>query len=84
MFSTHLAQRIKPQSIHVYLAAVRSLHVAHGLPNPLQPGHKLKQTLRGIERQHFCPPKQKMPLTFDLLAELKPFLNPSSIDDTVH
>ena len=84
LFSTHLAQRIKPQSIQVYLAAVRSLHVAQGLPNPLHPGLKLKQTLRGIERQHFSPPKQKMPLTFDILTELQPFLNPSSIDDTVH
>ena len=84
LFSTHLAQRIKPQSIQVYLATVRSLHVAHGLPNPLQPGLKLKQTLRGIERQHFSPPKQKMPLTFDILTALHSFLNPSSIDDTVH
>ena len=84
LFSTHLAQRIKPQSLHVYLAAVRSLHVAQGLANPLQPGLKLKQTLRGIERQHFSPPKQKMPLTFDILRDIHSFLNPSSIDDTVH
>lgn len=81
MFATHLAQRIKPQSINVYLAAVRSLHVAHGLSNPLQPGLKLKQTLRGIERQHFSAPKQKMPLTFDILSAVKPFLNPKSDDD---
>ena len=72
--STHLAQRIKPQSIHVYLAAARSLHVAQGLPNPLQPGLKLKQTLRGIERQHFSPPKQKMSLTFDILADRTTFI----------
>lgn len=83
LFASHLAQRIKPQSIHVYLAAVRSLHVAHGLSNPLQSGLKLKQTLRGIERQQFSPPKQKMPLPFDILADIKPFLNPSCTDDAV-
>ena len=58
--------------------------MAQGLANPLQPGLKLKQTLRGIERQHFSPPKQKMPLTFDILRDIHSFLNPSSIDDTVH
>ena len=68
----------------MYLAAVRSLHVAQGLPNPLHPGLKLKQTLRGIERQHFLPPKQKVPLTFGILTKLQSFLNPLSIDDTVH
>ena len=83
LFTTHLAQQIKPQSIQVYLAAVRSLHVAQGLSNPLLPGLKLKQTLCGIERQHFCPPKQNMPLTFDLLRDIKSFLNPSCTDNTV-
>ena len=48
LFATHLAQRIKPQAMNVYLAAVRSLHISNGLSNPLQPGLRLKQTLRGI------------------------------------
>ena len=39
--------------MNVYLAAVRSLHISHGLSNPLQPGLLLKQTLRGIKRKHF-------------------------------
>ena len=37
--------------------------------------------MRGIERQHFSAPKQKMPLTFDILSAVKPFLNPKSDDD---
>ena len=57
LFATHLAQRIKPQSMNVYLAAVRSLHILHGLSNPLQHGLRLKQTLRGIERKHFSATK---------------------------
>ena len=55
----HLAARIKPQSISVYLAGIRSLHVANGYSNPLLPGLRLKQTLRGIERKHFTSPTQK-------------------------
>ncbi|CAH3115213.1 unnamed protein product, partial [Porites lobata] len=57
LLATHLAQRIKPQSMNVYLAAVRSLHISHGLYYPLQPGLRLKQALRGIERKHFSAPK---------------------------
>ena len=57
LFAIYLAQRIKPQSMNVYLAAARSLHISHGLSNPLQPGLRLKQTLRGIERKHFSAPK---------------------------
>ena len=59
LFVTHLAARIKPQSISVYLAGIRSLHVANGYSNPLLPGLRLKQTLRGIERKHFTSPTQK-------------------------
>lgn len=83
LFATHLTQRIKSLLINVYTATVCSLHVAHGLSYPLQPGLKLKQTLRGIERQHFSAPKQRMPLTFDILSAVKPFLNPRSDDDNV-
>ena len=75
LFSTHLAQRIKPQSIPVYLATERSHHAAHGLPNPLQSGLKLKQTQGGI--------KEKNASYRDILADFRPFLNPSSTYDTV-
>ena len=45
LFVMHLAARIKPQSISVYLAGIRSLHVANGYSNLLLPGLRLKQTL---------------------------------------
>ena len=83
LFATHLAQRIKPQSMNVYLAAVRSLHISHGLFNPLQPGLRLKQTLRGVERKHCSAPKQKLPLTFDILSDIQAFIIPTCDEDTV-
>ena len=67
----------------VYLAAVRSLHVSHGLSNPLQPGLPLKQTLRGIERKHFSARKQKIPLTFNILSDIQALIIPTCDDDTV-
>lgn len=36
-----------------------------------------------MERQQFSAPKQKMPLTFDILFAVKPFLKPRSDDDNV-
>ena len=81
---TSLAARIKPQSINFYLADVRSLHVSNGYDNPLTPGLRLKQTLRGIERNHFAPPKRKMPITFDLPCKIHVFVNFRSNDDVVY
>lgn len=83
LFVTHLSERLKPQSIPVYLAGVRSLHVASGHDNPLEPGLKLKQTLRGIERRHFKEPSKKLPITFDILCKISQFLNTNSTDDCV-
>ena len=69
--------------MNVYLHAVRSLHISRGLSNILQPGLRLKQTLRGIERKHFSAPKQNMPLTFDILPDFQAFLIPTCDEDTV-
>ena len=81
LFVTSLAAQIKPQSINVYLAGVRSLHVSNGYDNPLTTGLRLKQTLHGIERNHFAPPKRKVPITFDLLCKIHVFMNFRSNDD---
>ena len=83
LFVMHLAACIKPQSISVYLAGIRSFHVANGYCNPLLPGLRLIQTLLGIERKHFTSPKRKMPITFDLLCKIHPFVNFLSSNDIV-
>lgn len=84
LFITHLAQRIKPQSIKVYMAGVRALHISNGYHNPLTDTIKLKQTLRGIERKHFSPVQQKLPITFDLLCKMYTFIDLANQDDTVY
>ena len=84
LFVTHLAQRIKPQSIKVYLAGIRALHISNGFASPLTNTIKLNQTLRGIDREHSTPITQKLPITFDLLCQLYVFINFSDIDNIVY
>ena len=84
LFVAFSADRLKPQSIKVYLAGVRALHISHGFHNPLTHTIKLRQTLRGIEREHSSPAKQKLPITFDLLCRLHYLIDPHSADDAVH
>lgn len=38
----------------------------------------------GVEREHSCPAKQKLPITFDLLCRLQYLLDPNSHDDVVY
>ena len=66
-----------------YLPAVLSLHMSHG-PNPLQPGLRLKQTLRGIERKYFCHRNKKRCLhsTFSPI-DIQTFIISTCDDGTV-
>ena len=68
----------------MYLAGVRALHISHGFHTPLIHTIKLQQTLRGNERVHSSPAKQKLPITFDLLCRLHYLIDPHSADDAVY
>ena len=83
LFITELASRIQPQSIPVYLSAIRALHIAHGYPNPLDDTLQLRQTVRGINRLHGITAKQKLAITIELLGDMKQFISLSSHDDYV-
>ena len=50
LFAAHLADSMKANSIKVYMAGVRSLHVEQGFPNPLDNRLRLERVLRGIKR----------------------------------
>jgi len=83
LFVTELASRIHPQSIPVYLSAIRALHIAHGYPIPLDDTLQLGQTVRGISRLHGITAKQKLAITIELLGDMKQFISLSSHDDYV-
>ena len=83
LFVSQLASRIKPQSIPVYLSAVRALHLSNGYSNPLEHTLRLNQTLRGIQRIHGVTVRQKLAITTKLLLDIKHYINPNSHNDVV-
>ena len=74
-FVTHLHYTGVPlaRSIRVYLAAVRSLHIRTGFSEPPHLSPRIMLALRGIERGN-PPPRQKSPITYDILLQMYPFV----------
>ena len=66
-------------TISVYLAAVRSLHISEGFPDPLKDCIRLHQALRGIGLVNAAP-KQKQPLTYELMLCLYSYVSTSNYD----
>jgi hypothetical protein len=73
-----LARQLSPTSIPQYLNVIRLLHEEAGLGNPLTDNFELAMVKRGIRREKGVPPKQKMPITLDILKKMHPFLDLSS------
>ena len=82
LFATFLTHKLKPQSIKVYLSAVRNLHVEHGLPDPTADAINLRRLMRGIKRVHGCPTDHRLPITPMLLRTFRTFLTLSHYDHT--
>ena len=78
LFVSYLYKKgFRATSIRVYLSAIRSMHIEQGMPNPLENACRIKLALKAIERNEFKP-KQKLPITYELLAQWKPFFNPQN------
>ena len=72
-FATHLTHTVRPQSIHVYLAAVRHMHAEFGLPDPTADADLLPRVLRGIKRSIGCAGdhrRTRLPITFAVLRRI--------------
>ena len=75
-----LSHSLKPQSIKVYLSALRNLHIEQRLPNPLEDATNLSRPLRGIKRLHGVASDTRLPITPNLLRSFRLHLNLSYID----
>ena len=75
LYVTFLSQSIKPQSLKVYLAAIRNLHLESGFPSPLDSADKLRRLLRGIKRVHGLSRDSRLPITPRLLRQFRLLLN---------
>ena len=69
LFASWLAQieHLSPQTITVYLSAVRSYHIDHGYQDPLANQLRLPRLLKGIKRLMIARPSPRMPVTKEIL-----------------
>ena len=61
LFASHLSNTIKASSIKVYIAAIRSLHLENGFPNPLANCLRLERVIRGIKRCQGTSKPKRLP-----------------------
>lgn len=81
LFVSHLSRTIKASSIKVYLAAVRSLHIENGFPNPLSNCLRLERVIRGIKRSQGISKRERLPVTVTVLLRIREKLNFQCYDD---
>ncbi|XP_065174524.1 uncharacterized protein LOC135804559 [Sycon ciliatum] len=82
-FAAHLTQSVQPQTMHVYMAAVRNMHLEAGFRDPTRNALLPPRVMRGIKRTATDPAIQRtrLPITIDLLRKL---LNQLSLDQRRH
>jgi hypothetical protein len=69
-YMSYLTRSLSASSIPGYMNVVRILHVEAGFENPLKDNWELKLLHRGITRLLGVPPKQKLPITVEILLEI--------------
>lgn len=74
-YIAYLARSLKPASINCYLNIIRLLHLDAGLANPLEGNFEVANLKKGIARQLGSPPIQKLPITCEILRDIRKFLN---------
>ena len=79
-FATILADSLTHASIKVYLSAVRSLYIDHGLPDPLENCLRLQRLLRGIKRVQGPVSPRRLPISIDHLRVIQRSLDLSARD----
>ena len=70
-FASLLADNLTHASIKVYLSAVRSLHIDHGLLDPFVNCLRLQRLLRGIKRVQGPVSPRRLPITLDHLRAIQ-------------
>jgi hypothetical protein len=69
LYAVFLARSLAPTSIPGYLNIIKLMHAEKDLSNPLD-NWELRAVTKGIHRSLGRPPKQKLPITPDILAVL--------------
>lgn len=85
LFATYLAQQnLSYATILVYLAAVKHNHITTGKSLPTVTP-RLNYVLKGIRRSSSCQPRERLPITFPIMARLHTILtkNPDDLRDVM-
>ena len=69
-FCADLARRVSYKSIKVHLAGIRLAHLESGYPDPTT-DEPLRLVIRGIQRLQGESPRQRLPITINILHTLK-------------
>lgn len=69
LYLAHLSSTVSGHSVNVYLAAVKSLHVLHGIPEPPVDTPRVKLAIRSMILKS-KPPNRKLPITYDVMCQL--------------
>ena len=73
-YMVFLAHSLASTSIPCYMNVVRILHLEAGFKNPLK-DWVLTMIYKGIQRELGKPPKQKLPITPEILQKIKETIN---------
>ena len=76
-FVASLSLSVKHSTIKVYLAALRLLHIENGYTDPTA-DTLLQYVIKGIKRSQTSPTRTRLPITIDILRQLKQALHNSS------
>ena len=79
-FASLLTDNLNHSSIKVYLSAVCSLHIDHGLPDPLVNCCRLQRLLKGIKQVQGPASPRHLPITVGLLQAIQRCLDLSTSD----
>ena len=77
-FCSNLARRVSYKTIKVYLAGIRLAHLELGYSDPTS-DEPLRLVIRGIRRWQGESPRQRLPITINLLRTLKQQLRTSNL-----
>ena len=78
-FCTHLSKSVSYQTIKVYLAAIRLLHLEHGFEDPTRDTPLLTYLCIGIRRSGRSTNTTRLPITIPLLRVIKHQLSTSTL-----
>ena len=75
-FCAHLSTRVKHSTIKLYLSALRLLHIENGFPDPTD-DTLLQYVVKGVKRSQSTSTRPRLPITLQLLRNLKQALHDS-------